>query len=114
MYRLALAFAAALAVSPSIVGASCGGGGDCAVGGIGNGGAASEGKAQGSHLQGTEQGASVTNSGNADAGRLNITGADNGSLSGTFRSGIVRGRTTGFFGDCTGLCGDLFDEAIQP
>jgi hypothetical protein len=40
-------------------------------------------------FRGQEFGSAVSNSGNADAGRLNVTGADNGSLSGTFRSGIL-------------------------
>ena len=114
MYRVViLCFGAALALIPSMAVANCGTG-DCAVGAIGTGGDNSGGKAQGFRFQGQEGGASVSNNGNADAGRLIVTGADNGSLSGTFRSGSARGRITGFFGDCTGLCGDPFEEDPLP
>ena len=114
MYRLSLYLAAALAFVPSMAIAQCGGGADCAVGGIGTGGQNSDGRAQGFRFQGEERGATVTNAGNAESGRLNINGDDDGSLSGTFRSGLERCRTTGFFGDCTGLCGDLSDDPDEP
>jgi len=114
MNRLSLCLAAALAFVPSMSVAQCGGGADCAVGRIGTGGQNSDGKAQGFRFQGQEGGAAITNAGNPDAGRLTINSDDDGSLSGTFRSGIVRGKTTGFFGDCTGLCGDLSDDPDEP
>lgn len=96
MYRLVLGLAATLALIPSMVVANCGNGGDCAVGGIGTGGTASGGNAQGFRFHGTEGGASVTNSGNADAGRLNITGADSGSLSGRSDQALFAAGPQGF------------------
>ena len=91
-----------LAVSAQNVAANCGGS-DCLVGAFGTAGDHSA-NVQGFHAEGEEGGLSFTNSGNFDAGRLVLSGDAEGSLSGTFRAGIARGRTTGLFGECTGLC----------
>ena len=99
----------ALVVTPAVAVAQCGQG-QCTVGTYGTGGDSSGGRAQGGLFQEQRNGVAVSNSGNSAAGRLNITGENIGSLSGTFRAGTSRGRTTGFFGDCEGLCGDPFED----
>src|SRR5215471_10692796 len=85
--------------------ANCGDGG-CAVGGLGTGGESSLGKAQGLHFVGPEGGVTVTNSGNASSGRLQV--GPLGTISGTIRGGTTRGRGTGIFGDWSGQCDDPF------
>jgi hypothetical protein len=108
MVRFVLCIAAALALIPLMAGAECGDG-NCAVGALGTGGQASGGQAQGSHFEGPGAipGATITNSGNADAGRLQVSF---GSISGTFRDGTARGRGTGVFGDWAGQCEDPFGD----
>src|SRR5829696_7660584 len=103
MTRFVLSIAALL-LAPSIANAQCGDG-DCAVGAIGTGGEKSEGKAQGFHDAHPSigfPGSSFSNVGNSDAGRIDISDPDQGTLSGTFRDGSNRGRGTGVFGDFTG------------
>ena len=119
MARLLLAFAAAALLHiPSIAMSQCGDG-QCAVGAAGTGGEKSEGKAQGFHEVIPSirfPGRTITNSGNNDAGHLNISGGGfpSGDLSGTFRPNpepAARGRGTGIFGDWSGQCAEelLFD-----
>lgn len=81
----------------------------CTVGTYGTGGEASEGKAQGGLFVGHPERFpenTISNAGNADAGRIDATTADGseGTLTGTFRDGTLRGRETGLFGDCSGIC----------
>jgi hypothetical protein len=96
------------------------GDGNCAVGAAGTGGEKSAGKAQGSHEEIPSirfPGRTITNSGNADAGHLNISGGGfpSGDLTGTFRQNpqpSARGHGTGIFGDWSGQCAEelLFDD----
>ena len=99
------AFLGALVV-PGVASANCGGDA-CLVGGAGVGGVQSDGKAQGFRIEAsavTSDGFVVyTNVGNADGGRIWVTGGRVGTLAGTYRNGIGRGRGTGYFGDWTGL-----------
>ena len=108
MHAFIWSLAAALLFVPSVALSQCGGD-SCSVGALGTGGVSSGGKAQGffSKTPSTRfPGATLTNAGNNDAGRLNITSSV-GSLSGTFRenpSPTARGRGTGVFGDWSGQC----------
>jgi hypothetical protein len=82
---------------------------ECSVGAAGTGGEKSEGKAQGFREEGPSDnpatpGRHITNSGNDEAGRVEFSGSDTGTLSGTARDDTVRGRGTGFFGDWAGQC----------
>lgn len=95
-----------LLLLPGVVSAGCAGDA-CSVGGAGMGGERSDGKAQGFHIEttvdiGGNQLVEVTNVGNADAGHITLGGAREGTLSGTYRDNIGRGRGTGYFGDWTG------------
>jgi hypothetical protein len=82
----------------------------CGVGAVGQGGASSDEKAQGSYQIGPGRvpGVNRRAAGTDDSGRLELSGDVEGTLSGTFqadRTGTVtlRGRTTGpEFGECTG------------
>jgi hypothetical protein len=111
MKRLGIAIATgvvlAALVVPSVALANCGGDA-CTVGGAGVGGVNSDGKAQGFRIEGsanTSDGYVVyTNVGNADGGRIWVSGGRVGTLAGTYRDGVGRGRGTGYFGDWTGLC----------
>jgi len=111
MQRLGIAIATGVflgaLVVPGVASANCGGDA-CTVGGAGVGGVSSDGKAQGFRIEGsavTSDGLVVyTNVGNADAGRVWLSGGRVGTLAGTYRDGIGRGRGTGYFGDWTGLC----------
>jgi hypothetical protein len=91
--------------SPAL--ANCGDGA-CSVGALGTGGEKSEGKAQGFLFEGpgSSPGVTVTNAGNADAGRLTVDrpGDDDGTTSGTFRGDSARGHGSGSFGDWAGQC----------
>jgi hypothetical protein len=103
MTRLLLV-AATLLLGSSLAFANCGTG-SCAVGALGTGGDKSGGRAQGFQLQFPSTrypGETFSNTGNADAGRLNVT--NQGSYMGTVRDDIFRGRTSGVFGDSAGLC----------
>jgi hypothetical protein len=78
----------------------------CAAGAAGQGGVASDGKAQGFNDTGpaaTSPDIHVTNVGNYDAGHIVLSGDRVGTLSGTYRSDIGRGHATGYFGDDSGL-----------
>jgi hypothetical protein len=100
-----------LVFSMSVAIAQCGDG-DCAVGAEGTGGDASGGNAQGFHFEGpgANPAVSITNSGNADSGRLVVDrpGDNDGTLAGTLRQDVFRGHGTGSFGDWSGTC-DLAD-----
>ena len=120
MNKLIPAVAAAVLLQiPSIAMSQCGDG-NCAVGAAGTGGEKSAGKAQGSHEEIPSirfPGRTITNSGNADAGHLNISGGGfpSGDLTGTFRQNpqpSARGHGTGIFGDWSGQCAEelLFDD----
>jgi hypothetical protein len=102
---------AALALVPSTAVANCGDG-TCEAGiNGGTGGIASDGKAQGGRFQGEVDGtgASVTATGTFSSGTAAITNPD-GSVQGTLRGDTWRGRQTGFFEDCKGLCDNPFDD----
>jgi hypothetical protein len=90
---------------PGVASAHCGDG-DCAVGAAGTGGERSDGRAQGFRVEESvlvnNELVMVTNVGNADAGRITLSGGREGTLAGTYRFDIGRGRGTGFFGDWTG------------
>jgi hypothetical protein len=100
--------AAALILIPSLAPAQCGGN-SCSVGAFGTGGTSSDGKAQGFRLTFPSTmfpGATFSNTGNFDAGRLSISDGI-GSTSGTFRQNptpTVRGNASGIFGDWSGQC----------
>lgn len=82
--------------------AACGTG-DCAVGTFGQGGIASDGKAQGEHIVRPSTlypGETYFNTGNSDAGRIAVS--NQGTLQGTVRDDTMRGHATGFFGDASG------------
>jgi hypothetical protein len=108
MFRLGIVVANAVTLGTIAASANCGTGGACEVGSAGQGSASSDGKSQGFHTLGPGRNPTtiVTNSGNLDAGRLDINRADGSrsTTSGTFRGDIVRGRGTGEFGDGTGQC----------
>jgi hypothetical protein len=96
-----------LTLVPSIASASCGTDDACFVGALGTGGVASDGAAQGFHLDAPSiryPGATATISGTADSGHNTYTGSVTGTFSGTFRGTSVWGRATGIFGDHTGQC----------
>ena len=102
MYRM-MVCAAVLAFMSSVAFAGCGKT-NCSVGALGNGGVQSGGAAQGSHEKGQEFGSDFTNSGTSTSGHLNVVDPS-GSLSGHLHpDGTSTGRTTGFFGECTGQC----------
>jgi hypothetical protein len=92
---------------PGVAYAGCGDG-DCAVGAAGMGGERSAGRAEGFRVEDSflidNQLVLRTNVGNADAGRVTLSGAREGTLAGTFRYDIARGRGTGRFGDWAGQC----------
>src|SRR5215203_2232156 len=101
MNRFVFGIAASLLLIPSVSVAGGCGDGQCSVGAFGQGGTSSDGKAEGfydKHPSTRFLGSTYTNSGNSDAGRLNISGGV-GTTSGTFRQDSVRGRSTGIFGD---------------
>ena len=79
----------------------------CSVGAMGTGGERSGGRAQGFLYVGPggTPGYDVRNSGNFDAGHFtaDFDGDLAGTLSGTYRDGVCRGRETGFFGDSHGF-----------
>ncbi|MBC3193644.1 hypothetical protein H7X46_21540 [Pseudonocardia sp. C8] len=81
---------------------------ECTVGGLGQGGTSSDGAAQGSFRAGPGRIPEVnaTAAGTEESGRLELSGAIEGTLSGTFhRGGGFRGHTTGSeFGECSGQC----------
>jgi hypothetical protein len=97
----------ALVTSPAF--ADCGGGGDCAVGGFGNGGVKSEGKAKGFHFQGDfepTQTEGIVSSGTVDSGFFSSTSPLDGSVRGHSHSdGTFSGKRDGDFSDCA-ICGD--------
>jgi hypothetical protein len=96
----------ALGLIPSTAVANCGDG-QCAVGGFGQGGQASDGGAQGGVLKLPSPhfpGSTLSFIGTEDAGRINSTGQ--GSLSGVVKDGTDRGHGTGIFGDWSGQCDD--------
>jgi len=110
MKRVSISIAVGLIMGllllPGLALANCGGDA-CAVGGAGMGGDASDGKAQGFRIEktvdiGGNQLVQVTNVGNQDGGHITLSGAREGTLSGTYRDDIGRGRGTGYFGDWTG------------
>src|SRR5215207_1482835 len=102
---------AAMAASAFAESANCGDG-DCFVGGAGTGGDKSGGKAQGGRIEGgssslfpnTTFTLSGDNFGDSTAGQLKFSGEVNGTVTGTERDGISRGRGTGVFGDWAGQC----------
>ena len=109
MKRLLCALIVMLA--PSLASAQCGD--TCFVGAFGQGGVASDGRAQGFHLDAPSfkyPGAEATVSGTVNSGHNSYSGAVSGSLSGTFHgSGTAfTGRASGVLGDFTGHC-DLAD-----
>lgn len=113
---IAVALAAALLLLPSMAGAQCGDG-NCSVGAAGTGGEQSEGKAQGFHTEGpstVNPRVSVTNVGNNDAGRIEVSGDRNGTLAGTFRGDSARGHGTGAFGGSSGEWSGQCDQADFP
>lgn len=106
-----------LLLLPSLANANCGDGlnGQCYVGGAGQGGTSSDGKAQGFFFSQPSiyfEGSTYNNSGNSFAGHINVPGA--GTLSGSAPgSGTTfNGHATGFLGDFSGQCSeeDLFCE----
>ena len=109
MKRLGVSVAAGVVLGmlllPGVAYARCGDS-DCAVGAEGMGGERSAGKAQGFRVEESvlvnNQLVFVTNVGNADGGRITLSGAREGTLAGTFRSDIGRGHGTGWFGDWSG------------
>ena len=107
MRRFAFCMALLLALLPLMADAGCGDG-TCAVGAIGTGGDASGGQAQGLHFAEQFPGGSLTNSGNASAGRLDVNPF--GSITGTFRNDTARGHGTDGFGDWSGHCEDPFSD----
>lgn len=113
MKTLVLSIAAAALVSITAPAMSQCGDNNCSVGAAGTGGERSDGKAQGFHYEFPSTrfpGATITNSGNDEAGRFSIT--DVGSLSGTFREkpeASSRGHGTGVFGDWSGQCDEDLD-----
>jgi hypothetical protein len=106
--RMSVAVGAALGVLllPGVAYAHCGDG-ECAVGGAGTGGERSDGRAQGFRYEESvlvnNEVVWVTNVGNADGGRITLSGGRVGTLAGTYRYDIGRGHGTGFFGDWSGL-----------
>lgn len=79
----------------------------CTVGAFGQGGASSDGAAQGFRVVVPGQtipGATVTNVGNFDAGHIDVSldGDTIGSLDGTYHDGVCIGLATGVFGDYHG------------
>jgi hypothetical protein len=82
--------------------AACGTG-DCAVAAFGQGGIASDGKAQGAHIERPSTlypGETYFNTGNNYAGRIAVS--NEGTIQGTERDGLMRGHTSGVFGDASG------------
>ena len=82
--------------------AACGTG-ECSVGTFGQGGAASDGKAQGEHVVRSSTlypGETYFNTRNNDAGRIAVS--NEGTIQGTVRDDIMRGHTSGVFGDVSG------------
>lgn len=113
MKYLMMVLALAVVMFSPVAMADCGTG-DCAVGAYGIGGLSSDGMAQGFYYvqPGTiRPEVTFQNSGNPDAGRLNITegGTVLGTTSGTFRRGTIRGRASGVLGDFTGQCDPFID-----
>jgi hypothetical protein len=93
---------AAAFAQPADDASSCSSG--CDVGALGQGGVSSDGRARGSYHKGPGRvpGVNSRAAGTEDSGRLELSGALEGTLSGTFHGPTFRGRTTGIFGDCTG------------
>jgi hypothetical protein len=80
---------------------------ECTVGGLGQGGTSSDLRAQGSYRKGEGRlpGVNVRAAGTQASGRLELSGAVEGTLSGTFQGDAFRGHTTGpEFGTCSGSC----------
>jgi hypothetical protein len=79
----------------------------CSVGALGQGGASSDGAAQGFRYvgPGRQPEYTVTNVGNSDAGHVRavLDGEEAGTLDGTYRDGVCIGLATGVFGDYQGL-----------
>jgi len=101
----ALLAALALACAPSIALAQCGD--TCFVGAFGTGGAASDGAAQGFHVDAPSvlfPGSTATISGTASSGHNTYSGTATGTFSGTISGGTAFGRATGLFGDYNGQC----------
>jgi len=95
----------ALTFVPSMALAQCGD--TCFVGALGTGGAASDGSAQGFHLDAPSilfPGSTATISGNASSGHNTYSGTATGTFSGTIRGSTGFGRATGLFGDYNGQC----------
>lgn len=103
MFRTAvLTLAATLWATTGALSGGCGTG-NCSVGAFGQGGVASEGNAQGFHVERPSTlypSSTYTNVGNDDAGRIDVSGQ--GTLQGTYRNEISRGHETGIFGDASG------------
>ena len=83
----------------------------CTVGAFGQGGASSDGAAQGFRVVTPGQaipGAVVTNVGNFDAGHIDVSvdGETVGSLDGTYHDGACIGLASGVFGDYHGRVPD--------
>ena len=79
----------------------------CSVGALGQGGASSDGAAQGFRYVAPGHavpGAIVTNVGNSDAGHISVVldGDVLGTLDGTYHDGVCIGLATGVFGDLHG------------
>jgi hypothetical protein len=101
MFKITL-LAAVTALWTTVAFAGCGTG-ECAVAAFGQGGIASDGKAQGAHLERPStlySGSTYFNTGNEDAGRIEVTGQ--GAIQGTVREDITRGHASGIFGDASG------------
>ena len=109
MKRLSLSVATGVVLGvlllPGVAYGHCGTG-DCSVGAAGTGGERSDGRAQGFRIEKdilvNNQVVAVTNVGNADGGRITLSGGLVGTLAGTYRNGIGRGHGTGYFGDWSG------------
>ena len=101
MIRIAL-LASSVTLWATAAMAACGTG-DCAVAAFGQGGTASDGKAQGAHIERPSTlypGETYFNTGNNYAGRIAVS--NQGTIQGTERDGIARGHTSGVFGDASG------------
>lgn len=101
MLKTAMIVAATLLATTSAM-AACGTG-ECAVGTFGQGGTASDGKAQGEHIVRPSTlypGETYFNTGNSFAGRIEVS--NQGSIQGMVRDDITHGHTTGVFGDASG------------
>src|SRR4051794_8639720 len=101
-----------LTLAPSLAVAQCGD--TCFVGAFGTGGAASDGAAQGFHLDAPSfqyPGSTATISGTANSGHNTYSGSVTGTLSGTINGSFrASGRATGVLGDFVGQCDLLAND----